>query len=236
MRINKRHIIILVATIVLAVPAINIKAIIHPDNQQDLKPVLSLAIVEQAQAEEQQKIADQQAAEVARLAEIEKQRVAAVEAAQAAEAEKQRLAAVEAQRAAEEAARVANCGPQDPAVIYQILTGSGVPRLSAIQILGSWKTESGGDFNHCQKRGDSGVAWGLNSWHPGRRADMPENLRDQVIWAIHTEMKRDCSSCYDVIMSPGQSITAIRTAIQSSTRWGVEGARWQYANEFARQF
>lgn len=127
------------------------------------------------------------------------------------------------------------CGPHDPALVYQILRETGVPRESAIQLLGSWKTESGGDFNQCQQIGDNGQAWGLNSWHPGRRYDMPFELRAQINWAVHTEMKRDCSSCYERIMAGGD-VYSIRVAIQQTTRWGVPGARWSYADQFASMF
>lgn len=122
------------------------------------------------------------------------------------------------------------CGPADPTNVYNILREIGVPRSSAIQILGSWKSES--HLDPCQKIGDGGLAWGLNSWHPGRRHDMPQELRAQINWAIHTEMKRDCASCYATIMQGGDTYT-IRSAIKQSTRWGVEGARWTYADQFA---
>jgi len=125
------------------------------------------------------------------------------------------------------------CGPADPAQVFTILREIGVPRSSAIQLLGSWKSESG--LDPCQQRGDSGVAWGLNSWHPGRRGDMPFDLRAQINWAVHTEMARDCSSCYATIMAGGDAWT-IRSAIKKTTRWGVEGPRWLYADQFANIF
>lgn len=127
------------------------------------------------------------------------------------------------------------CGPHDPAKIYNLIRAEGVPRISAIQLLGSWKSESGGGFDQCQKRGDGGIAWGLNSWHPGRRYDMPQQLEAQVKWAISTEMRRDCASCYQQFMNATTAWEA-RSAIQKSTRWGVEGARWTYANEFESIF
>lgn len=239
MRINKRFTIILIATLVLAVPAIYLKNIVFAQSQpQPPEPRFSVMLAaDRAAQEEKDRKAAEDAAEAVKQAEalkVEQERIAAEQAA----SEAQRVAAEQeaARVRAEQVAAAQNCGPQDPAYIYQILTESGVPRLSAIQILGSWKTESGGDFNHCQQKGDGGLAWGLNSWHPGRRGDMPMTLKEQVLWAIHTEMKRDCSSCYDIIMQPGQSVTAIRTAIQSSTRWGVEGARWTYANQFNQMF
>ena len=125
------------------------------------------------------------------------------------------------------------CGAQNASTIYGILREIGVPRASAIQILGSWKHESG--LDHCQKRGDGGIAWGLNSWHPARRYDMPETLREQVIWAVQVEMKRDCASCYATIMAGGD-VYSIRSAIQKSTRWGILGNRWVYADQFSSQF
>lgn len=130
-------------------------------------------------------------------------------------------------------AAVSTCGPQDPAVIYGILREIGVPRSSAIQLLGSWKTES--HLDPCQKIGDGGRAWGLNSWHPNRRHDMPAGLREQINWAIHTEMKRDCASCYATIMAGGDTWT-LRDAIKRTTRWGHQGARWTYADQFANMF
>lgn len=125
------------------------------------------------------------------------------------------------------------CGPHEPAKVYQLIRNEGVPRISAIQLLGSWKSESG--LNQCQKIGDSGIAWGLNSWHPGRRTDMPERLEDQIRWAIQVEMRRDCASCYNGLMNATSAWEA-RSAIQKSTRWGVEGKRWAYANEFESMF
>ena len=121
------------------------------------------------------------------------------------------------------------CGPHDPATVYQLIRNEGVPRISAIQLLGSWKSES--RLNQCQKIGDGGIAWGLNSWHPGRRRDMPERLEDQIRWAIQVEMKRDCASCYEQFMNASDKWQA-RNAIQRSTRWGIEGQRWTYADEF----
>jgi hypothetical protein len=123
------------------------------------------------------------------------------------------------------------CGLADPRRVYNIMISIGVPRVSAIQQLGSWKWESGG-LNPCQQRGDGGEAWGLNSWHSGRRYDMPFDLTEQVKWAILTEMPRDCRSCYDQFMSAPDAYTA-REAIRKSTRWGIVGNRWQYADEFA---
>lgn len=128
------------------------------------------------------------------------------------------------------------CGPHEASTVYNLITAQGVPRTAAIQILGSWKSESGGGFDQCQKVGDGGVAWGLNSWHPGRRQDMPQELRAQVAWAINTELPRDCQRCHDVIMNPNSSVWEVRQAIKSSTRWGVEGGRWLYADQFATMF
>lgn len=129
----------------------------------------------------------------------------------------------------------AECGPHDAARVLSLIKAEGVPQLSAIQLLGSWKTESGGAFNQCQGSGDGGIAWGLNSWHPGRRYDMPMGLADQVKWAISVEMPRDCSTCYQQFMN-ANTIEDARNSIKRSTRWGIEGARWSYADEFAGQF
>ena len=234
MRINKRTITILIATAVLSVPAVLLRETILPVSAQSNEPRYSVMLAaDRAEQEERDKKAAEAAAEAAKIAaeqKAEADRVAAAEAAQAAEAEKQRVAQVEAQKAQEAAAIASNCGPADPAYVYRVLVESGVPRNSAIQQVGSWKTES--KLDPCQTHGDGGVAWGLNSWHPGRRADMPTMLKDQIIWAVHTEMKRDCSECYQIFMSPNAGISSIRAAIQKSTRWGVEGDRWQYANEF----
>lgn len=127
------------------------------------------------------------------------------------------------------------CGPHDPAKVYQLIRAEGVPRIPAIQLLGSWKSESGGAFNQCQQIGDGGIAWGLNSWHPGRRYDMPQRLEDQVKWAISVEMKRDCAKCYNDFMNATTAWEA-RAAIKASTRWGIEGARWTYADQFESIF
>lgn len=125
------------------------------------------------------------------------------------------------------------CGPHSPELIYQLLIKEGLNRVAALQQLGSWKAESG--LDQCQKRGDSGVAWGLNSWHPGRRADMPWGLEQQVHWAIHIEMPRDCRSCYDQLMAAKTPWEA-RDAIKRSTRWGLEASRWSYADQFSSIF
>ena len=213
----KRIITILIATVLLSFPAIQFKQIIKTTQDQERinKIQLSFAIVREEEAR------------------IENERVATQKALEEAETARQLQIAQEAQKATETAARNAQCGPQDPAVIYNVLIGSGVPKLSAIQLLGSWKTESG--LNYCQSVGDGGLAWGLNSWHPGRRYDMPMNLNDQIIWAVHTEMKRDCSTCYETVMA-GTDVWSIRSAIKQSTRWGIEGARWTYADQFSTIF
>lgn len=124
------------------------------------------------------------------------------------------------------------CGPADPQHIYDVLRSIGVPHVSAIQQLGSWKHES--SFDPCQKIGDGGIAWGLNSWHPGRRRDMPQQLDEQIKWAVQVEMPRDCRACYDAFMA-GESKWSVRAAIKKSTRWGVEGRRWYYADTFQNQ-
>lgn len=125
------------------------------------------------------------------------------------------------------------CGPADPKRVYDILVSIGVPRVAALQQVGSWQHESG--LDPCQKVGDNGVAWGLNSWHPGRRADMPEDLTAQVKWAVQVEMPRDCQSCYDEFMR-ADNVWSVRQAIQRSTRWGVEGKRWYMADTYSQQF
>lgn len=132
------------------------------------------------------------------------------------------------------AKKPAGCGPHSAKEVYDILVEIGVPKLSAIQQTGSWKTESGGTFNQCQTRGDGGLAHGLNSWHPGRRHDMPTNLYKQIKWAIYTEMPRDCRSCFDRFMA-ADSVESVRKAIKDSTRWGVLGNRWVYADQLADQ-
>lgn len=125
------------------------------------------------------------------------------------------------------------CGPHDPLEIYNILIDIGVPHLAAVQQVGSWTHESG--LDQCQKRGDGGIAWGLNSWHPNRRRDMPAGLQEQVNWAVHTEMRRDCPSCYTQFMA-AESVWSIRDAIKRSTRWGILGNRWLYADQFGLRF
>lgn len=233
MRINKRTVTILIATLVLSIPAIYIKNLAFAQSPpQTSEPRFEVMLAsDRAEKEAEEEKAAQAAAEAAKQAEaerVEQERIAAEQAA----AEAQRVAAEQEAarvRAAQEAA-AANCGPADPAYIYRVLIELGMSRTAAIQQVGSWKHESG--LDPCQKRGDSGVAWGLNSWHPGRRGDMPENLREQIIWAVKTEMPRDCAECYQMLMSPNVSVSAARAAIQKSTRWGVEGNRWLYANEF----
>lgn len=122
------------------------------------------------------------------------------------------------------------CGTHDPQIVFELLLKEGLSEVAAIQQLGSWKTESG--LDQCQTRGDGGVAWGLNSWHPGRRYDMPTQLDEQIHWAIHIEMPRDCRSCYEQLLSAQNAETA-RSAIYRSTRWGIEGNRWIYADQFS---
>lgn len=121
------------------------------------------------------------------------------------------------------------CGPQSPQTVYSEIRKAGLSRIAAIQLLGSWKAESG--LDPCQQAGDGGLAWGLNSWHPGRRQDMPTDLEKQVAWAIHTEMPRDCRQCYEQLIAAQDAPTA-RDAIRRSTRWGVLGDRWQYADQY----
>ena len=128
---------------------------------------------------------------------------------------------------------IENCGSQDPATVLKLIQAEGVPQISAVQLLGSWKTESG--LNPCQSKGDGGVAWGLNSWHPGRRYDMPQDLAAQVKWAISVEMPRDCKTCYQQFMN-ATTVYEARNAIYKSTRWGIEGSRWTYADQFAQVF
>lgn len=118
-------------------------------------------------------------------------------------------------------------------MIYRLILKEGIPKIAAIQLLGSWKSES--RLNQCQQIGDDGLAWGLNSWHPNRRYDMPMNLEEQIHWAIKIEMPRDCASCYNQLMNASTAWEA-RDAIQKSTRWGLLANRWQYADEFSSIF
>ena len=120
------------------------------------------------------------------------------------------------------------CGPHEPKVIYELLIDIGVPHVSAVQQTGSWQQES--RLDQCQTHGDNGVAWGLNSWHEDRRYDMPWGLREQINWAVHIEMKRDCLSCYQQFMA-GESVWSVRDAIYRSTRWGHLGNRWIFADQ-----
>lgn len=167
-----------------------------------------------------------------------------VEPAQSAQKPKQANIAPEAKKPAQPAQTkpsvenkpdtTPNCGAHTAKEVFDILISIGVPRLAAIEQTGSWKHESGGDFNQCQTRGDGGIAHGLNSWHPGRRQDMPLNLAEQIKWAVHTEMPRDCRKCYDQFMA-AESVGSVRSAIQRSTRWGIEGLRWLYADQLNNQ-
>lgn len=125
------------------------------------------------------------------------------------------------------------CGPHDPSTIYNILRKEGLNHIAAANQTGSWMTES--TLNQCQTHGDGGIAWGLNSWHPGRRKDMPMNLEQQIHWAVHIEMPRDCRSCYDQLMNASSDWEA-QNAIQKSTRWGYQGARWSHAARFSTTF
>jgi len=125
------------------------------------------------------------------------------------------------------------CGPHKPEYIYKLLRKEGLNHVAASYQTGSWMTES--TLNQCQTHGDGGVAWGLNSWHPNRRKDMPMHIEAQVHWAVHVEMPRDCKSCYDQLMAAETSWEAMN-AIQRSTRWGHEGARWNYASTYLSTF
>lgn len=124
------------------------------------------------------------------------------------------------------------CGPHKAQEVYDILIDIGVPHLAAVQQVGSWTHES--NLDQCQRRGDNGVAWGLNSWWPDRRHDMPAGLREQITWAVHTEMPRDCRNCYEQFMA-ADSTWSVRDAIKRSTRWGILGNRWLYADEFGAE-
>ena len=167
--------------------------------------------------------------------ELNKQTVQATEtqAESAAEPPQPQPAAVVQEVTPEPPKPTYSCGRQSPQVVYALLREAGLNRTAAIEQLGSWKQESG--LDPCQKRGDNGKAWGLNSWHPGRRRDMPFDLAQQVHWAIHVEMPRDCRPCYEQLLHAQDPYTA-RQAIKRSTRWGHLGSRWVYADQFAKMF
>ncbi len=135
--------------------------------------------------------------------------------------------------APEPAPQVENCIDHDPQTIYNLLIAEGLPRVSALQLTGSFRTE--GRHNPCQQQGDSGLAWGLNSWHPARRYDMPFDLKEQIHWAVHVELPRDCRSCYESLLAGGDK-WSMREAIYRWTRWGELGRRWEYADQYEQMF
>lgn len=235
MRINRIKVATIFATtLMLSMPVMALQSNVIEAEQ----PKADIAIVPEPgpTAEEIAQIEAQKQAELAAKAEAE--RVAAEQAA-AQKAQEDAQSVEEAQRAIAttsptEGSQGSSCGPQDPAVVYQYIREAGVDRAAAIELLGSFKWESG--LDPCQQRGDGGVAWGLNSWHPARRYDMPMGLKEQVDWAINVEMKRDCFECYAQMKTPGLPANGAQAAIQKWTRWGIAGDRWQYAAEFRSMF
>lgn len=119
----------------------------------------------------------------------------------------------------------------DPAsIIMNTLKSIGVTHRASAYLTGSFEHESG--FDPDQKRGDGGKAWGLNSWWPGRRQDMPNGLAEQTRWAIEVEMARDTPHAVGVMKNPHATDEEIKSAIYRWTRWGVLGNRWVYAQKY----
>ena len=98
-------------------------------------------------------------------------------------------------------------------------------------LLGTIKQES--NFTPDGACGDGGIACGIYQWWPTRRSDMPADFRGQIEFSIR-EMKRDSPGTYDILKS-SNDVYAVRSAIQSWIRWGHEGERWVYADQFYQQ-
>lgn len=110
------------------------------------------------------------------------------------------------------------------------LQGKGLTKEGAAYLVGNFIGES--YLTPCGQYGDGGQAHGLAQWHPGRRADMPCGLIPQLDWAIDVEMPRDASAggygCLcDALRTADIALIKLRT--KQWERWGIEGARWQYA-------
>lgn len=116
--------------------------------------------------------------------------------------------------------------------IYQEL---GLSKTGAAYIVGNFVQESPRAFvNPCEQYGDGGQALGFGQWHPGRRADMPCGVREQLIWAYKVEMPRDAAGGGYVALSErlrGNDAAYIMQGIQQWERYGHEGARYQYGQQ-----
>lgn len=106
----------------------------------------------------------------------------------------------------------------------------GFTREATAALLGTIQQES--NFAHNGRCGDGGLACGLFQWHPGRRADMPNTFHGQLAFSVR-EMDRD-SPGTSAILKSSNSHWEVRSAIKSWIRWGHEGARWTYADQYYR--
>jgi hypothetical protein len=111
----------------------------------------------------------------------------------------------------------------------------GLSREGAAYLTGNFIGES--HLQPCGMRGDNGKAWGLAQWHPGRRADMPCGLIEQLNWAVQVEMPRDAGTRYSCACDAlrGNDIPLIKKRLQQWERWGVLGNRWVYSDQLYNQ-
>src|SRR5690606_1164792 len=104
----------------------------------------------------------------------------------------------------------------------------GMTKQGAAYLIGNFVGES--YLTPCGQYGDGGRAHGLGQWHPGRRADMPCDFKEQLTWAVNTEMVRDTPQLKEALFNPAVGIPDIKALIKAWERWGVEGSRWSYAD------
>lgn len=111
----------------------------------------------------------------------------------------------------------------------------GLSKEGAAYIIGNYIQESPTAFiNPCERYGDGGRALGFGQWHPGRRADMPCTVNEQLKWAVSVEMPRDAlgngyRSLSDRLRS--NDIGDIVYGIKQWERYGHEGNRFVYGHQ-----
>lgn len=112
----------------------------------------------------------------------------------------------------------------------------GLSKVGAAYLAGNFISESFLDETNC--RGDSGTACGLGQWRFGRQQGMPAGYVDQLKWAVETEMPRDArGNGYQCLCDALRTddVSLIKNRMKQWERWGVEGARWHYAQAIYSQ-
>jgi hypothetical protein len=121
--------------------------------------------------------------------------------------------------------------------VIGILQEEGLSKQGTAYLTGNFIAES--YLIPCGKFGDGGLAQGLAQWHPGRRVDMPCELKEQIKWALNVEMPRDAGRNYPNLANTLKDATAspqmIMTGLRSWERWGIEGNRRMYGENIYNQ-